>query len=537
MSAPQLLCTNLLYVDKYYGINKDYSLPWQVVPRTRGPGATHRPGGPARRAAKKMVGRSFIVARFASLPPWRAQGGVLRRCCHPMVHTALSKLAGAAPTSRGRRYPIGHPHSNGAFLATRPGYDSPTRDAPTFSAPAPMDGEEVARRLRFEDAPGMGLVVTARRHCAVGEVVLAEAPLLRWPADSMLGLFRAYAALPALARQASMSLYRSPDPSVDPTYDSAVAFSEHLAETGRLPALDSSTSTTEAVATYAALAVTARLNAFAFDGVHGAQHLPGAAAMGAPRGGAGDWRALFANASRFEHSCAPNAVYSSAFGDGIARWTAIRPVAPGDRVAISYWVGHVWASTPARRAALRASHNFVCACVVCEAPDRRRAVSCRRRKCGGVATPPSWACCSCGRGAGAGDVEAKEQRMEAALAELREKRFGGRVEPAAVETLVTVARKALSPTHWTVVALLREVEDSCAAGCRAAMASSGGIIPLLFGHASGKNVGPLVGLQLRGIAACMHAIKAVECMEAGCGHGGPWSPTPPCTSARGWPFS
>lgn len=396
----------------------------------------------------------------------------------------------------------------------------------------------MARRLRFEDAPGMGLVVTARRHFAVGEVVLAEAPLLRWPADSMLGLFRAYAALPAPARQASMSLYCSPDPSVDPTYGSAVAFSEHLAKTGRLPALDSSTSTTEAVATYAALAVTARLNAFAFDGVHGAQHLPVAAAVGAPRGGTGDWRALFANASRFEHSCAPNAVYSSAFGDGIARWTAIHPVAPDDRVAISYWAGHVWASTPARRADLRASHDFVCACVVCEAPDRRRAVSCRRRKCGGVATPPSWACCSCGRGAGAGDVEAKEQRMEAALAELRkEKRFGGRVKPAAVETLVTDAHKALSPTHWTVVALLREVEDSCAAGCRAAMASSGGIIPLLFGHASGKNVGPLVGLQLRGIAACMHAIKAVECMEAGYGHGGPChEPHPPVYECAGMAF-
>lgn len=46
--------------------------------------------------------------------------------------------------------------------------------------------------------------------------------------------------------------------------------------------------------------------------------------------------AVYATSGRLEHSCVPNVTYASKLDAGAARLTAIRPIAAGDHLSITY---------------------------------------------------------------------------------------------------------------------------------------------------------------------------------------------------------
>lgn len=85
---------------------------------------------------------------------------------------------------------------------------------------------------------------------------------------------------------------------------------------------------------------------------------------------------LFVGTAVAEHDCSPNASYSTAGSE--LTMTAIRPIAPGERVSIDYG-NYYYDCTPERIASLYESYNFICTCHTCvAAPDRKRAFVCRR---------------------------------------------------------------------------------------------------------------------------------------------------------------
>ncbi|KIP03933.1 hypothetical protein PHLGIDRAFT_25873 [Phlebiopsis gigantea 11061_1 CR5-6] len=86
-------------------------------------------------------------------------------------------------------------------------------------------------------------------------------------------------------------------------------------------------------------------------------------------------------ASRFNHSCSPNARYSWHTQSRTFRIHSLREIAPGDELLVSYISGrHVYGSTAVQRQArLKAMLGFTCACVACTQPPTAQAASDARR--------------------------------------------------------------------------------------------------------------------------------------------------------------
>ncbi|KAJ7202596.1 hypothetical protein GGX14DRAFT_370187 [Mycena pura] len=77
-------------------------------------------------------------------------------------------------------------------------------------------------------------------------------------------------------------------------------------------------------------------------------------------------RGVFLNASRCNHSCAPNARHDWDPTSLSLALTAVRPIPAGDEITVSY----IPLEQPlsARRALLQATYNFACACTACVRP-------------------------------------------------------------------------------------------------------------------------------------------------------------------------
>lgn len=128
---------------------------------------------------------------------------------------------------------------------------------------------------------------------------------------------------------------------------------------------------------------------------------------------------LFPRAAMLEHSCRPNC---NATTKGALLWVnATRDVRAGERLSIDYLSADVLSPVPRRRAALLASHGFLCACEGCShAPDPARSFRCAG--CGhasalrpaGAGAAASWACGECGRRADAAERAALEAAEAAA---------------------------------------------------------------------------------------------------------------------------
>lgn len=88
-----------------------------------------------------------------------------------------------------------------------------------------------------------------------------------------------------------------------------------------------------------------------------------------PRGPRSEETVLCLLASRFNHSCAPNAEYLWLDGQGVEEVRAVREINPGEEVTVNYLGDTIRHPSAARQAQLREGFRFDCRCAVCEAAD------------------------------------------------------------------------------------------------------------------------------------------------------------------------
>jgi hypothetical protein len=383
--------------------------------------------------------------------------------------------------------------------------------------------------VRVEDRAELGgRTLVAARAFAVGDVVLAEAPLLRWTddaADSGGAFLAAVAAAPA-------------------------AVAEALSEFAR-PALDTDSPVVRARGEFAAQWLAAHPDApagWTHAHVHGlclvadtnAHTFLGDAAAATRESQEQPARqlALFRVGSKAAHACRPNTLYSSKAG-GVLRYVATQPIAAGEPVLFSYLSG-VARPREARRAQLRLSKHFECRCVRCAGADDCRGLRCAAAGCGAVALHAdggAWACTACGA-ALEGEPLAAALRAEAALtarlssleAALRDGSLMRR-SPTELRSLGAQAAEALAPTHW-VAARAAELLVTFAASHRqqleSALAAAGRprAAPAPAPWPGGAVVSSAFFRALGGAAALTH-IRCCECIAARCTGGAKCAPGAP----------
>ena len=198
----------------------------------------------------------------------------------------------------------------------------------------------------IEDWADKGRVTIATRDFLPGEIIMTEKPLLVWQGDpisrtvisSFKHFLKAFADASVPTQEAVLDMYH--ELSLVDDCDLAQVTSFAVLQPDQIKILMATKAT----------------NAHDF-------------------GGEEHQGALFARGSLISHSCRPNANYSNHATPGKQRHTAIRPIAAGEEVTVSYGVGFgdksaLWAtSTPERRQYLRASKGFVCGCQRCTEPD------------------------------------------------------------------------------------------------------------------------------------------------------------------------
>ena len=96
---------------------------------------------------------------------------------------------------------------------------------------------------------------------------------------------------------------------------------------------------------------------------------------------AGNRSAICVAASRFNHSCLPNARYSWHAASGRMRIYALREIAIGEEIFVSYLSGRrVYGSCHKDRQKELKRYIFTCACIACSLPSLEQAASDARRK-------------------------------------------------------------------------------------------------------------------------------------------------------------
>ncbi|THH20180.1 hypothetical protein EW146_g1123 [Bondarzewia mesenterica] len=89
---------------------------------------------------------------------------------------------------------------------------------------------------------------------------------------------------------------------------------------------------------------------------------------------------LCVRASRFNHSCVPNATYSWHASSGQLRIYALRDVAVGEELFVTYIRGrNVYGSPREVRQSRLKTYGFTCACPACTLPEAEQVISDRRR--------------------------------------------------------------------------------------------------------------------------------------------------------------
>jgi hypothetical protein len=389
-------------------------------------------------------------------------------------------------------------------------------------APQQLDG------VRVEDRPELGgRTLVAARAFAVGDLVLAEAPLICWPADQADGgafLAAAAAAAPDVA-EALLDFAR---PALDA--DSPVVRSRGAFAAAWLAAHASDAPAGWTHAHVHALCLAADTNAHTFLGDTEAALRDGTPL---PR----PQLALFPIGSKAAHACRPNTLFSSKVG-GVLRYVATQPIAAGEPVTFSYLSG---AARPrdARRTQLQLSKHFICHCARCAGADDCRGLRCAA--CGAVALQAdgaaAWTCTACAASL-EGDALADALRTEAALtarlSDLAAALKSGAImrrSPTELRALGAQAAAALAPTHW-VVARTAEMLVTFSASQRHAlegsMAAAGRprATPAPAPWPGGGVVSSAFFSALGGEAALEH-IRCCECIAAACVGGAKCAPGAP----------
>ena len=183
-----------------------------------------------------------------------------------------------------------------------------------------------------------GRILLAARSFAAGEIVLEEAPSLQWPKEDPGALVSAFLSAPASTQSAILDM-AVPDAGFEKSdrTKGRHALAQDLALSYDGPRV---------LELIVALLSICDTNAHSFE--HGL--------------------ALFAIASKANHSCDPNCGHSTQVG-GTMRYYAMRPIAKGQQVTISY-LSNLWSTSQVeRRAALLEQKCFICGCPRCSGPS------------------------------------------------------------------------------------------------------------------------------------------------------------------------
>jgi hypothetical protein len=91
----------------------------------------------------------------------------------------------------------------------------------------------------------------------------------------------------------------------------------------------------------------------------------------------GDEAGIYSRASKFNHSCSPNARFSFNSSTGEIRIHALGTIPLGEEIFVSYIGSRCFHSKPrrSRQAELLAGYHFTCACSVCSLPEAESEMS------------------------------------------------------------------------------------------------------------------------------------------------------------------
>lgn len=222
-------------------------------------------------------------------------------------------------------------------MATQAG-PIPVREPPVSSTVAckqPESGTSSPAGFTIKTTEGRGLGIYATRTIRAGERILEERPLLaaiqtngESNLDAVLSIYRS---LSVEKQQAYLSLHPAPD--------LKQLLLDHCMQQSDDHEL------ADLVATITAILKT---NSFTF---------------GRPRPNGRSLSVVFNLGSRFNHSCTPNAIYSYNTTTWLGAWHALRDIAEGEEMVISY-IGNNLKPTALRQMQLD-HYEFTCACSCC----------------------------------------------------------------------------------------------------------------------------------------------------------------------------
>jgi hypothetical protein len=223
--------------------------------------------------------------------------------------------------------------------------------------------------------PHQGKVLLARRDAAPGDVLVQEAPLVKWcgrgsahvPSAAFVD---AYLALATVDQRCVLSMCAPPQTSTDSI--------ELLRAAQKLQA-DHAPARQIALRTLCTLGLVERINAHTYAAPQSddgdAHQQPSETSAGVPA----PTSVLFDVMSKASHSCAPNCIYDAAR----RAYVALRPVARGEEIGFPYFARqHLAQPAHLRTAVLHRTHQIAeCLCTRCRS-DRENGDPCRGIKCG-----------------------------------------------------------------------------------------------------------------------------------------------------------
>ena len=295
---------------------------------------------------------------------------------------------------------------------------------------------------------GAGLCLRTTRPFAEGECIIREQPIAHFP-TSLIGIFRAFAALPASSQEAVLSLHANPTlqfrASTGQRSLTLEGFAEMLQGNGCTLGPEELARAYRGVRAVAANACRSSLQA--------------------------ETLRVFKTISRINHSCLPNArrVESPEGFEILAR----RAVAEGEEVTFDYAQCSVGCPAPKRAAALQA-WGFTCGCPVCSREeDYFRGFRCPSDGCTEIVwarTSVAWSplqVCACAAGhifsaANASSVEQAEARVRETLGWLEAHADKPEASEHALAEYQVAVQGGLAPgRHWGLAALQEAAAVAC----------------------------------------------------------------------------
>jgi hypothetical protein len=298
----------------------------------------------------------------------------------------------------------------------------------------------------IEERSGLGRVLVASRDFEVGECVFQENPVLVWRAYYRESFLEQFKAASDQTKAAIMDMYH---PS--------------LAHSVKFPIVRRSLDTAALYfRTECSLSVPEIAKLFLICDINCHEYLGNFSEYGLhnPFSPSLQKAALFFKISKAAHSCDPNCVNTSKWGDGCMRLMASKRIKKGEVITHSYmYCDNVPAAE--RRAFLKETKCFDCMCERCVAPDYCRGLRCIQDGCTGVTIRVDgdqgpWICSKCNASTSDHDLQPVisnekwiAQKFEAMQ---RSVQYGyGDVSPAQIQKFMEDTRKLLSPSHYLCV--------------------------------------------------------------------------------------